>query len=116
MLMMQAPRSWLGQMLTQWLEWAPGDGHGSTGFATKKALRMHGTLEDQSRTTSSTVSVNIYQCFIHYLIIYFVPHQSSQSPIISLAALHSYSIANHSNTYYSACMRKGQSCRFNSTG
>ena len=40
MLMMQAPGSWLGQMLTQWLEWAPGDGRDSTGFATKKALHV----------------------------------------------------------------------------
>ena len=39
MLMMQAPRSWLGQMLTQWLQWAPGDGRGSTSFATKESLR-----------------------------------------------------------------------------
>ena len=40
MLMMQAPGSWLGQMLTQWLEWAPGDGRGSTGFATKETLHV----------------------------------------------------------------------------
>ena len=40
LLMQLAPNSWLGEMLTQWLEWAPGDGRGSTGFATKKALRM----------------------------------------------------------------------------
>ena len=39
-LMRLAPNSWLGEMLTQWLEWAPGDGRGSTGFATKEALRM----------------------------------------------------------------------------
>ena len=39
MLMMQAPKSWLGQMLTQWLQWAPGDGRCSTGFATKESLR-----------------------------------------------------------------------------
>ena len=34
--------------------------------------------------------MNNYLCFIHYLIIYFVVHQSSQSPIrhyISLVAL-----------------------------
>ena len=34
-----APNSWLGEMLTQWLEWAPGDGRGSVGFATKEVLR-----------------------------------------------------------------------------
>ena len=39
MLTMSAPNSWLGEMLTQWLQWAPGDGRGSTGFATKETLR-----------------------------------------------------------------------------
>ena len=39
MLMMQAPQSWLRKMLSQWLQWAPGDGRGSTGFATKESLR-----------------------------------------------------------------------------
>ena len=38
-LMRLAPNSWLGEMLTQWLEWAPGDGRGSVGFATKEVLR-----------------------------------------------------------------------------
>ena len=33
-----APNSWLGEMLTQWLEWAPGDGRGSKGFATRYSL------------------------------------------------------------------------------
>ena len=40
MLMMQGSKSWLGDMLTQWLQWAPGDGRGSVGFATKKALHV----------------------------------------------------------------------------
>ena len=40
LLMQLAPNSWLGEMLTQWLEWAPGDGRGSTGFATKETLRV----------------------------------------------------------------------------
>ena len=39
LLMMQAPGSWLGQMLTQWLQWAPGDRRNSPGFATKESLR-----------------------------------------------------------------------------
>ena len=39
LLMQLAPNSWLGEMLTQWLEWAPGDGRGSEGFATKEVLR-----------------------------------------------------------------------------
>jgi hypothetical protein len=37
-LLTEAPQSWLRQMLTEWLEWAPGDGRGSIGFATKEAL------------------------------------------------------------------------------
>ena len=40
LLMQLAPNSWLGEMLIQWLEWAPGDGRGSEGFATKRALRV----------------------------------------------------------------------------
>ena len=39
-LTVSAPNSYLEEMLTQWLEWAPGDERGSTGFATKKALRL----------------------------------------------------------------------------
>jgi hypothetical protein len=38
MLLMQAPESYLGAMLSQWLQWAPGDGRGSTGFATRESL------------------------------------------------------------------------------
>ena len=38
-LIMQAPRSWFEQMLKHWLQWAPGDARGSTGFATKESLR-----------------------------------------------------------------------------
>ena len=39
-----APKSYLSTLLSQWLEWAPGDGRGSEGFATlvrlKDALRQ----------------------------------------------------------------------------
>lgn len=38
MLMMEAPKSWLKEMLSQWLQWGPGDGRGSPGFATKEML------------------------------------------------------------------------------
>ena len=38
MLLMQAPKSFLREMLSQWLQWAPGDGRGSKDFATKEAL------------------------------------------------------------------------------
>ena len=40
MLMMQSPpENYLRAMLSQWLQWAPGDGRGSTGFATRESLR-----------------------------------------------------------------------------
>jgi hypothetical protein len=38
-LFMEAPESYLGEMLSQWLQWAPGDGRGSTGYASKESLR-----------------------------------------------------------------------------
>ena len=38
-LFMEAPRSYLRVMLTQWLEWAPGDRRGSVGLATRDSLR-----------------------------------------------------------------------------
>ena len=33
-----APRSYLRRMLSQWLQWGPGDGRGSAEFANKEAL------------------------------------------------------------------------------
>ena len=40
MLMTQSPpKSFLGEMLSQWLQWAPEDGRGSTDFATRESLR-----------------------------------------------------------------------------
>ena len=38
MLLMGAPNSYLREMLSQWLQWAPGDGRGGTSFATKGSL------------------------------------------------------------------------------
>ena len=39
MLLTQSPpKSYLSEMLSQWLQWAPGDGRGSTGFATRESL------------------------------------------------------------------------------
>ena len=35
----KSPQSWLKRMITQWLQWAPGDGRGSTSVATKESLR-----------------------------------------------------------------------------
>ena len=37
-LFVNSPQSWLKQMITQWLQWAPGDGRGSTSVATKELL------------------------------------------------------------------------------
>ena len=34
-----APTTWLRQLLIEWLEWAPGDGRGSTSFATLGGLK-----------------------------------------------------------------------------
>ena len=33
------PNSFFREMLSQWLQWAPGDGRGSTGYASKDSLR-----------------------------------------------------------------------------
>ena len=38
LLTQSAPKSFLREMLTQWLEWAPGDGRGSEGFASSDSL------------------------------------------------------------------------------
>ena len=39
LLLHEAPKSWLRVMLSEWLEWAPGDGRGSVGRATLKQLK-----------------------------------------------------------------------------
>ena len=45
-LVSSAPTSWLSAMLEEWIQWAPGDNRGSTGFAKiedlKRALRHAG--------------------------------------------------------------------------
>ena len=38
LLFMDSPQSWLKRMITQWLQWIPGDGRGSTSVATKESL------------------------------------------------------------------------------
>ena len=35
-----APVSWLGALLEEWIQWAPGDGRGSTSFATLEKLKV----------------------------------------------------------------------------
>ena len=39
LLTQSAPKSYLRELLRQWLQWAPGDGRGSTGFATRESLQ-----------------------------------------------------------------------------
>ena len=36
--LLHAPTDWLRDMLSQWLQWAPGDGRGSNNFATLEGL------------------------------------------------------------------------------
>ena len=36
--LMGAPRTWLREMLNQWLQWGPGDGRGSSEYASKDML------------------------------------------------------------------------------
>ena len=38
-LFIEAPTSWLQEILSQWLQWAPGDSRGSTSFATLENLK-----------------------------------------------------------------------------
>ena len=38
LLLTTAPGSWLREMLSEWLQWAPRDGRGSDGYATKESL------------------------------------------------------------------------------
>ena len=35
-----APKSWLRAILTEWLQWAPGDGRGSTNVANEHSLKQ----------------------------------------------------------------------------
>ena len=39
LLLSRAPTSWLRAMLSEWLQWAPGDSRGSTSFATLEGLK-----------------------------------------------------------------------------
>ena len=38
LLLNNAPKSWLGAMLSEWLQWTPGDQRGSTSYATLEQL------------------------------------------------------------------------------
>ena len=59
----QAPKSWLSEMIAEWLEWAPGDKRGSKHYATlnslKDAVRDAGlgrTAKDLTLTSTQTRS------------------------------------------------------------
>ena len=39
LLLSDGPRGWLREILSQWLEWGPGDGRGTTDFATLEGLK-----------------------------------------------------------------------------
>ena len=39
LLLSKAPASWLSAMLSEWVQWASGDGRGSTSFATLEGLK-----------------------------------------------------------------------------
>lgn len=38
LLLLQSPKSYLRKLLSQWLQWGPGDGRGSTDFANTVAI------------------------------------------------------------------------------
>ena len=52
-----APESWLGAMLAQWLQWAPGDERGSTNVANEHSLKqalIKAGLSDTAQAISSS--------------------------------------------------------------
>ena len=56
-LLNNAPESWLGAMLAQWLQWAPGDGRGSTNVANEDSLKqalIKAELSDTAQAISSS--------------------------------------------------------------
>ena len=87
-LMQGAPLSWLSAMLSEWLQWAPGDGRGSANFATleglKRALSDSGlgatslelhisgldtTSSSPSRSRARAIHVAILKYFMHAMTI-----------------------------------------------
>ena len=49
-----APKSWLREMLAEWLKWAPGDERGSTNIATVEELR---NALDKAGLASTALSI-----------------------------------------------------------
>ena len=52
LLLTGAPGSWLSQFLSDWFQWAPGDGRGSTAYATLSALKTAVDRAGLGRTAS----------------------------------------------------------------
>ena len=71
-LLMTAPNSWMSEMLAQWLQWAPGDGRGSSEFATLKNLKSAlrnaglGVIAEELRVDQFDKETGeYYTCIIH---------------------------------------------------
>ena len=59
LLLTGAPGSWLSQLLADWFQWAPGDGRGSTAYATLSALKTAVDRAGLGRTASElTIKFN----------------------------------------------------------
>ena len=65
LLMSGAPNSWFNEMLAEWLQWAPGDGRGSTKYATLEGLRD--ALDKTGLEGTATVSKMCHQIFLDCL-------------------------------------------------
>ena len=56
---MGAPGSWLRELLVEWFQWAPGDGRGSTEYATLSALKTAVDRAGLGRTAAElTINFN----------------------------------------------------------
>ena len=59
LLLTGAPGSWLSQLLSDWFQWAPGDGRGSTAYATLSALKTAVDRAGLGRTAAElTINFN----------------------------------------------------------
>ena len=58
-LLRESPKSYLREMLSQWLEWGPGDSRGSESYATKESLHcalLRANLGQLAETILTTMS------------------------------------------------------------
>ena len=59
LLLMGAPGSWLHELLAEWFQWAPGDGRGSTEYATLSVLKTAVDRTGLGRTAAElTINFN----------------------------------------------------------